>query len=238
MKVKVLQHVEFEGLGLMSKYFKYHSDDVEYIKLYDGDLIPELKEFDVLVIMGGPMGVFDNDKYSFLSQEKILIAQAIDAGKKVFGVCLGAQLIAHVLGANVYKNKNKEIGWFDIEVSEDCLNTIYGAVFEKPFAVFHWHSDTFDLPRNAIRLAKSEACQNQAFMLGSNVLALQFHLEMSNETIDRLFENCYNEIDESEYVQSKAEVDSLSRNVSKCGLKMYSLLDTFLGRSDAYVSSE
>lgn len=234
MNVIILRHHEAEKPGQIEKYISYHQDNFQSIDLFAGQRIPEDAVYDAVVVMGGPMSVFDDDEYPWLREEKVFIAGAIDSGRKVLGVCLGAQLIAHVLGAGIRANEYKEIGWFDIEPSEDVANTVYGTVFDSPITTFHWHGDTFDLPKNSIRLCKSMACRNQAFMTGRNVLALQFHMEMTEEMINIWLERFKPDMTESPYVQSSAEIKSQKKNLVSNGLRLFRLLDVFFERTDYF----
>jgi GMP synthase-like glutamine amidotransferase len=150
------------------------------------------------------MSVNDEDEYSWLSGEKRLARDVINAGKPVLGICLGAQLIASALGARVYRNTEKEIGWFPVEglISEDPV------VFRFPPSTraFHWHGETFDLPVGASRIARSAACENQAFRLGDSTLGLQFHLETTRESARSLVENCRDELKSSRFIQSEEAI--------------------------------
>src|SRR5690606_5711942 len=134
-----LQHVPFEGLGSMTDVFDRRGDTVTTTHLYAGDTLPSVDAFDWLVVMGGPMGVNDESDYPWLAEEKALIAAAIAGGKRVLGVCLGAQLMAHVLGARVAKNNHREIGWFAIAPTAAAAATPWGDVFAGNPVVFHWH---------------------------------------------------------------------------------------------------
>jgi GMP synthase-like glutamine amidotransferase len=155
-------------------------------------------DIDGLIVMGGPMGVYDEAVYPWLADEKIFIKQIIDQNKPVLGICLGAQLIADVLGAEVRSAGNKEIGFFPIIGNPEHE-------FSKPWktgTVFHWHGDTFGIPDGAVHLASSAATKNQAFLFKDNVLALQFHLETTEESLMSLYENAKDEIVEAPFIQT------------------------------------
>src|SRR5690606_11071191 len=139
MRIHTLQHVPFEGLGSMAAVFDRLDYSINTSHLYAGDALPALESFDWLVVMGGPMGVNDEGDYPWLAAEKQLIKQAIAAGKRVLGVCLGAQLIAQVLGARVAPNTHREIGWFAINSTPAAADTPWGEVFASNPVVFHWH---------------------------------------------------------------------------------------------------
>ena len=146
MNIHYLQHVPFEGLGSIEAWLKTGNHRLTDTRLYQNGPLPEMADFDWLIVMGGPMGVDDEDQYPWLKQEKQFIQQAIESGKIVLGICLGAQLIAAALGAKVYKNKNPEIGWFNIDRHIEAEKTILSSVILSQLEVFHWHGDTFDIP--------------------------------------------------------------------------------------------
>ena len=206
-RIHYLQHVAFEGLGSIEEWACKNGHSLSVTKLYEAPSYPNLDEIDWLVVMGGPMGVYDEDKFDWLAEEKQFIRQAIAANKKVLGVCLGAQLIAEALGASVYPNKEKEIGWFDIHFTPDAAtNELF---FDAPATtkVFQWHGDTFDLPKDAIHLAYSDACKHQAFVYNKKVLALQFHIETTEESLDDIFTFTPKElVGVNRYVQSAEEM--------------------------------
>jgi len=174
--------------------------------LYRGERLPAEADFDWLIVMGGPMGVHDEARYPWLASEKELIKAAIRAGKRVLGICLGAQLIAHVLGARVERNPYREIGWFEITRAPAAAETILALALPATAQVFHWHGDTFAIPAGARLLASSAACVNQGFIKDDRVVGLQFHLETTPQSATALVEHCGDELDGSQYVQSAAEM--------------------------------
>lgn len=206
MRIHVLQHVAFEDLGSMAADFQQRGYAVSSTHWYRGDQPPALNSFDVLIVMGGPMGVHDEADYPWLMPEKALIHAAIDADKIVLGICLGAQLIAHVLGAKVVPNTRREIGWFPLSLQTVAEDSPLGDSLPAEIEVFHWHGDTFELPEDARWLASSEACAHQAFSVGDNIFGFQFHLETTEESAQALVRECTNELDGSTFVQSAAEI--------------------------------
>ena len=138
----------------------------------------------MLVIMGGPMGTYEEDTYPWLKDEKLFVRKAIHSDKAVLGICLGSQIIANALGAAVYPNKEKEIGWLPISFIDKASQDLFGSETVSPI-VFQWHGDTFDLPENATLLASSDLYPNQAFTLGKNILALQFHVEVAADSLEK-----------------------------------------------------
>ena len=152
------------------------------------------------------MNVNDEKDYSWLAAEKKFIRQAIDAGKTVLGICLGSQLVSDALGAKVYKNKEKEIGWFNIELTHSAQSEDLFSDMDSRLKVFHWHGDTFDLPENAIHLASSAACKNQAYVYKNKVLALQFHLEPTQNSLRQMIDFGRDELKSGKYVQTEQEL--------------------------------
>lgn len=208
MKIHYLQHVEFEDPAGMLDYFKKKNFIVSSTKLYLGEDPPSPDSVDLLIVMGGPMGVYDEDKFPWLRDEKKFIRNAIDTGKSLIGVCLGAQLIAEALGAEVSKNRYREIGWYPVKKSPRLNNSVFDSIFPEQFDAFHWHGDTFTIPEGAIPIGSTEACENQGFVYNEKILAFQFHLETTYESTAALIRNCGDEIDGSRYVQSRDEVMS------------------------------
>jgi GMP synthase (glutamine-hydrolysing) len=224
LNIHYLQHVPFEGLGSMEPYFLKKGHKLTATQLYKGQRLPALEKLDWLIVMGGPMSVYDENRYSWLKEEKEFIKRAIDKEKVVLGICLGAQLIANVLGAQVKKNHFKEIGWFNIERAKGVDKTILGKVFPGNIEVFHWHGDTFDIPERAILLASSEACHNQGFIIDNRVIGLQFHLETTLSSAKALIENCKNELTGGKYIQTEAEIISSESKFAKINKVMQSII--------------
>jgi GMP synthase-like glutamine amidotransferase len=205
MKVHVLQHVRFEDLGSISRWLEDQAAEISRTRFFEADQLPPLEFLDMIIVLGGPMSANDEDRFPWLRQEKQFIRDAIIRGVPVLGICLGAQLIAAAQRARVFQNPVKEIGWFPVKAvstAEGYLN------LPKEFLAFHWHGETFDLPAGAVRLAKSDACENQAFQIRRKVIGLQFHLETTLESASALIENCLDDIVTGPYVQSKSELRS------------------------------
>lgn len=209
MRAHYLQHVPFEGLGNMEEWLEQQGFSVTATKFYQpldrDNRIPGLEEFDFLIIMGGPMSVNDEADLPWLVQEKTFIRAAISSGKPILGVCLGAQLIASSLGAKVYPNAAKEIGWWPVRGKEGNHLTVEFC-FPDTLEVFHWHGETFDLPPGARLLASSKACVNQAFAIGDSVVGLQFHLETTPASARKLVENCRDELVAGPSIQTERQI--------------------------------
>jgi GMP synthase-like glutamine amidotransferase len=204
MRAHYLQHVPFEGLGSIATWLGSAEYEIGHTRLFESAELPALDELDLLVVMGGPMSVNDEAAYPWLADEKRFIGRAIAADKPVLGVCLGAQLIASSLGARVYPNRHKEIGWHPVQGIP--LSDASGFQFPAMLDVFHWHGETFELPPGAVHLARSAGCEHQAFQLGKSVIGLQFHLETTPQSAKALVQNCRDELVASQYVQSEEEI--------------------------------
>lgn len=226
MKLHYLQHVPFEGPANIGDWAKSQGWSLSATHLYRGDKLPAQDDFDWLVVMGGPMNIYEEDQYPWLAAEKKFIEKAIEAGKIVLGVCLGAQLIADVLGGRVVRNPHKEIGWFPVSLRPEGVESPVFTSFPPEFQALHWHGDTFSLPPGAAMLAQSEACPAQAFSYnGGRVLALQFHLESSPESVRLLVQNCSDELVDGQYIQKAEAILENPANFSAIHASMRLLLE-------------
>ncbi|HEX7056884.1 MAG TPA: type 1 glutamine amidotransferase [Bacilli bacterium] len=206
MNIHVLQHVAFEGIGSIAAWAEAKGFSLSFTRLDCGQPLPVGESFDLLIVMGGPMSVDEEEAYPWLRAEKQLIAQAIRQGKKVLGICLGAQLIAAVLGGKVTRNRYKEIGWFPVTLTEEARRAPLWRHFPRVFPAFHWHGDTFSIPPGCVKIAASEACADQAFVLDSRVVGLQFHLEATEQSVDALLKHCRADLTPGDYVQQAAAI--------------------------------
>jgi GMP synthase-like glutamine amidotransferase len=203
LRIHYLQHVPNEGLGNIEEWALSTGHSLTSTLVFKNQSFPDLNDFDWLIIMGGPMGANDEERFPWLADEKKLILGAINSDKIVLGICLGSQLVSSALGARVYQNIEKEIGWFDISLTPAAQSGNLFSGFGSTMKVFHWHGDTFDLPEEAVLLASSAATKNQAYIYNEKVLALQFHLET-----DSLEEMIGSGVDEmpGRYVQTGEEI--------------------------------
>lgn len=233
IRIHYLQHVPFEDLGCIESWAVEKGHLLSSTKFYENGCLPELAEFDWLIVMGGPMGVYDVDKYSWLLPEKVFIQESMQSGKTVLGICLGAQLIASSMGAKVYRNAEKEIGWFAISPTFESLQNPLPIKRGESIMVFHWHGDTFDLPAGANRLASSEACLNQAFGIGEKVLGLQFHFEVTEKSLERLIANCGDELVPAKYIQSAEMILENSHHINGLNHRMFELLNDLEAKTNA-----
>ncbi len=232
MKIHCLLHVDFETPGYIIEWAEWNDFEVTYTHIYNNEVIPALDDFDMLIVMGGPMGVYEYEKYSWLNEEQKLIKNAIDSGKFVLGICLGSQLIAASLGAKVYPSGKQEIGWFKNELTEEGNNRWGSFDPENRWVVLHWHGDTFDLPTGAKLLASSEATKHQAFAIGDKVLALQFHLEATPQTAAGMVKEFKDELEEMEdqkYVMPGNEILKRELYFHDSNALLEAILDQFVG---------
>jgi GMP synthase (glutamine-hydrolysing) len=183
----VLRHTPLEGLGLLANALRELGVHHRYLDLARGEPAPrDLRGVGGLVVLGGPMAVYEMERYPFLATEGMLVERALAAGRPILGICLGAQLIAHVLGARVYRGERREVGWAPVTLTADGRDDSLFAGGDPTLTVFHMHGDTYELPADARNLATSKVYEQQAFRWGDLVYGLQFHLEFTEPMIARL----------------------------------------------------
>jgi GMP synthase-like glutamine amidotransferase len=190
MRLHAFYHVPFEDVGSIKNWAAEKGHDLSATSFFADETPPPASEYDMLVVMGGPMGVYDEKDHPFLGGEKKAIETAIAAGKTVLGICLGAQLLSVVLGGSVSRNPVPEIGWFKVEMTPDGSKEPALAGFPQSFYAFHWHGDVFSIPPGAVHAASSAACANQAFVYDHKVIGLQFHLETTPAGMQNLIKHC------------------------------------------------
>ena len=190
-EVLILKHVASEGAGTLFDFLKEKNIPVREVDLYENAVLPErVDALKAVILMGGPMNVYEEDRYLFLKRENEFIKKLLRKNVPCLGVCLGAQLIAKALGGKVYKAKEAEIGWMDITLTEDATKDRLFSVLKSPrLRVLQWHEDTFEMPKTAVRLASSPAVPNQAFRYKKNVYAFQFHVEVNRAMLKDWFKD-------------------------------------------------
>ncbi len=221
MKMHILQHVDFEGAGVIENWAKAAHIQVTRTQFWLNAKLPDPKTIDAVVVMGGPMSCYDEAAISWMTPEKAFLKEAIASGKRVLGVCLGSQLLAEVLGGRVYPGPEKEIGWYPAQGIGPGME-----LFGAEFTPLHWHGDTFDLPPGAELLASSRAYANQAFRVGKRVLALQFHLEVTPADVRNLLAHCEPPPDHP-FVQPTSEILDKPERFHAANSLLVNLLNEF-----------
>lgn len=221
MRIHTLQHVAFEGPGSIETWAKDHQASLSCSRMFAGDALPALTEFDWLLVVGGPMNIYQEEIYPWLRPEKAFIKEAIAAGKIVLGICLGAQLIADILGATITPNQHREIGWFPLT----SIHPAMAGIIPESALVFHWHGDTFALPPDAERLASSAACLNQGFIYRQRVVGLQFHLETTPDSLGSLLDHGRDELTDGPFIQTPLEMLAEAKRFTAINQMMAALLD-------------
>jgi GMP synthase-like glutamine amidotransferase len=217
-----VEHVPFETPGLIELWARERGHTVNRCRMHAGETLPSSEDFDFYVSMGGPMGVSDADRIPFLSREMELMRLAVRADKPALGVCLGAQLLAAALGARVFKNAHREIGWMPVRKTGSPAAF---ANFPQSLPVLHWHGDTFDLPEGAEHALQSEACKNQAFVV-RRAVGLQFHLEMTEDSLQNIIQNCRDDLAPGPFVQTEEEMmRGAALYAGACKTALFGILD-------------
>jgi GMP synthase-like glutamine amidotransferase len=227
LKIHCFQHVHFEGLGCIDNWINKNGHHIQYTRFYENTSVPCVDDYDWLVVMGGPMSVNDEAEFPWLVDEKKAVKEAIENNKTVIGICLGSQLIANVLGESVYKNQEREIGWFDISLTDatNLLNPGHSSTLK----VFHWHGETYKIPASSVHLAYSAGCDNQAFLYNEKVLGLQFHLEVTGQSIAAMIENGRGDLVSGKFVQSESEILAQTLWIESNNRIMFQILDKLAG---------
>ena len=218
-------HVPFEGPGAILDWVKKKGHKLQYTRFYKGDALPDASALDMLIIMGGPMDVFDYHVHPWMGDEIEWVKEFIHMGKPVLGICLGAQIIAAALGEEVYPGPHREIGWHNLQFFPSLGDFKIFKDLPITRKVFHWHGDTFNIPEDATRIAASLAFPNQGFIYKNKVMALQFHLEVTPVSIKELVDNCRDELVEGPYILSEKEILSEQKYFQTNQEVLYQFLD-------------
>ncbi|HTP60214.1 MAG TPA: type 1 glutamine amidotransferase [Spirochaetia bacterium] len=231
LKAHWFHHVPFEGLGSIQGWLAEKRAQVSVTQFFaaEGPAFPRLDDVDLLIIMGGPMSVNNEKEHPWLREEKAFAAEAIRRGTPVLGICLGAQLIASALGAGVRPNALAEIGWHPVErvgAGGDLERQL-----PRQLLPFHWHGETFDLPPGARHIARSAACENQAFTVGDRVIALQYHLETTPALARGLVENCAADLVPGKYIQAPEQILGSRERFENANSVLAGILDALIQRS-------
>jgi GMP synthase-like glutamine amidotransferase len=207
MKIYCLQHDKDCPAGSILLWAQKKNHSISIIKLHQGQTLPTDLDFDWLIILGGDMNVYQDDKYQWLKAEKEFIKKSVCAGKIAIGFCLGGQLLADVLGGKVTENTQIELGWHKIFFNDIARKHKVLSVFKDSKIIFQWHKDTFSrLPQDALLIAENEICKNQGFIYKDNVFAFQFHLEVTEEIVSNFASDRAKHLFDIRYAQSKEEI--------------------------------
>lgn len=230
MKVHVFMHVPYEGLGHIEDWAEARHYDFSFTQWYLEEHPPALEEIDMLIVLGGPMGVHDVEEYPWLMEEKAYLRKAIDQKKPILGICLGAQILAELLGGEVRVNPHREIGWHPITLEKDFLKTPLAKAFpeEQPI-VFQWHHDGFSLPKGAMPIGSSPVSACQGYVYDEHIVGIQFHLEMNRDFIHRLINKARHELDNTQpYVMSEEEIEDRLHISDSMQQQLYTLMDSWV----------
>jgi GMP synthase (glutamine-hydrolysing) len=234
VRIHVLQHVPFEDEGSIRQWARLRGHALTRTQVFASQVFPSQRDFDALVVTGGPMNVYEYDRFGWLLREKTFILDTLEDKSRhpVLGLCLGAQLIADVLGARVTRNPHREIGWFPVSLQPSARRTELFRHFPLEFTPFHWHGDTFSLPPGAAHLASSEACVNQAFMVQDRVLGLQFHLEYTRRNLQAMIRNAGHELVDDTFVQKEADLLAPAARIRAAQGLLFGLVDAWVATQD------
>ncbi len=216
--ILAIRNIGFEGLGVWEEYLRKKRVFFTYWDVFKGLPRPSIK-YTHVVVLGGPMGAYEEDLYPFLKRERRFLEECVEKGVPILGICLGCQLLARLLGARVYKGEKKEIGWHKIKIYQD------GIFGEKEFLVFQWHGDTFDIPEGAEPLGETELFKNQGF-IKDKIIGVQFHVEVRKEDVIRWTREYKDDL--SEVGLEKEEVVGKDEYYKELHKKAFSLMNHFL----------
>ena len=233
--VLFIKHIGIEGPGTIADFLDDNKILYTVIDLSSGDKLPKLKkDFQSIICLGGPMNVYEEEKYPFLREEDIFLRRVVEDEAPFLGICLGAQLIAKATGVRVTKNPEKEIGWYKIVLNDNGLKDDLYKGLPEMFTVFQWHGDTFGIPSGGKRLAFSELCQNQALKYGRNIYGIQFHVEVTKVMIAQWADAYKQELDSLKGIVSDKQkmledYDKLSKVYMKQAEQFYVNFFTIAG---------
>ena len=225
MRIHYLQHVPFEGIGSIRDWASARGHSLAGTKMARSP-VPHPDAFDFLIVMGGPMNIYQEREHPWLRDEKALISGAIAESKRVLGVCLGAQLVADVLGGPVTRGEHPEIGWYPVEITTAGRESAVFSRLPERFDALHWHGDTFAIPPSALHVASSAACANQAFEYGGGrVVGIQFHLEETHDSLSALVENAHGELIDGPWISSAENLLAADAPFEESKRLLFALLD-------------
>jgi GMP synthase-like glutamine amidotransferase len=227
MRLLFLQHDPLDSPGALLEWADERDHSFSICLISSGELLPSLETFDLLISLGGPMGAYEEEKYPWLVQEKQFLRDALAAGKRILGLCLGCQLLADAFGGKVFRHSCKEFGWQPIEPTAVGQSWFPLTPTEKTFLAFQWHGDTYSLPPGAIQLARNTICEEQAFLLGKQVMGLQFHLEWTEPMMHTALAEPGVAPPTSTSVQTPTEILSNLSFLESSKERLFTLMDRF-----------
>lgn len=227
MRIHCLQNDPLVDPGFIADWASEKNHLLSVTQVFAHEPFPELASFDLLIILGGSMGAYEEERHPWLVAEKTFIRQAIERNSFVLGICLGIQLMAEALGGKAYRHAQKEIGWWPVQLAETAGNEPLLRGLPDVFPIFQWHGDTFDLPPGAIPLAGSAACANQAFRYGERALGIQFHPESTETGIHLWVEHFAKDLQPGGYIQAAADMVDQYARLAQGKQVMYTLLNNF-----------
>lgn len=228
LRIHIIQHLPHEKAGTILEWARANNHQVRISEIFSNGSMPELNDLDWLIIMGGSMSVNDEAKYPWIRDEIRLIQNCASHEKLILGICLGSQMIAKALGSKVYPNTYTEIGWLPVRWNDDALRSALFSDIAFDMDFFHWHGETFDLPKDSVLLASSKGCKHQAFQAGSRILGIQFHPEIDMPLINEFIDHERSELTGIEFIQTESQILDLARDrIGPMKKWMFQLLDRF-----------
>ncbi|MET3291067.1 UNVERIFIED_CONTAM: GMP synthase-like glutamine amidotransferase [Brevibacillus sp. OAP136] len=227
MRIHCLQNDPLVDPGFIADWASKKNYPLSVTRVYANDPFPTIESFDLLIILGGSMGAYEEERHPWLAKEKAFIRETIAQNAFVLGICLGIQLMAEALGGRAYRHAHKEIGWWPVQLAEEARHEPLLQDLPEAFPIFQWHGDTFDLPPGAVPLATSSACANQAFRYGERALGIQFHPESTGSGISLWVEKFAADLKPGGYIQSAADMMAQTAKLEQGKSVMYTLLDNF-----------
>jgi len=235
--ILIVKHIGIEGPGSLGEFFNNTSWQARITDLGAGERLPDsLEDLQALIVLGGPMNVYEEAKYPFLKEEDGFLKEALRLKVPVLGICLGAQLLAKACGAAVKQNPEKEIGWYRVRLTDQGRREPFFEGLPEDFSVFQLHEDTFEVPAGAVLLAQGDTCYNQAFRFGENAYGLQFHIEVTPEMIASWFCTYQDAAATHDIMNIMAQSYRAQRNFSSLANRIYLNFSRMIGAPEKAIA--